>query len=115
MGGCGTTSTWPDGNCDSTSTMTTTVPNWDYPWDTCYNDGGSEVRIRVQVYNTITLPAGYWAMLEVYKLVPHQVPAYFEKAPRKIEFKSEAPGFIHKKIKQPVSRSGFKRGQRNEL
>ena len=41
---------------------------------------------------------------------------YYEKSliPKKLEFKSKAPGFIYKTFKQPISKTGFRRGQRNE-
>ena len=43
---------------------------------------------------------------------PWKVPNHYAPAPIKIEFKSVAPKLVHKKLKQPASKSGFKRGQR---
>jgi len=39
---------------------------------------------------------------------------WVEDVPMKLEFKSKAPKVIHRNFKQPISRSGFKRGQRQE-
>ena len=43
---------------------------------------------------------------------PHRVPNHYPAAPVKLEFKSQAPVFIHGNIKQPF-RDGFYRGNRN--
>lgn len=58
------------------------------------------------------VPVQFWIAL--YKERPHECPVYFNPAPKKLEFKSNAPAFIHKNFKQPLAKSGFKRGQRIE-
>ncbi len=47
-----------------------------------------------------------------YELEPWKVPNHYPSAPHKLIYKSKAPLFQHKNFKQPVSKSGFKKGQR---
>lgn len=49
---------------------------------------------------------------EYYKKYPHRVPNVYIEAPLKLQYKSNTPLMINKTIKQPDSKSGFKRGQR---
>ena len=54
--------------------------------------------------------ADYERLMEFYQ--KHFEYPDYDPAPRKLEYISKAPKFIHKTIKQPVSRAGYKRGQR---
>ncbi len=55
---------------------------------------------------------GIPAWPELYGDAPHRAPNHYPPAPPKIQFKSTALGKPKVTIKQPVSKAGFKRGQR---
>lgn len=57
-----------------------------------------------------SIPIQFWP--DLYDEIPHKIPNHYPPAARKLEFKSKTPLFICKIYKQPISKSGFKRGQR---
>ncbi len=74
--------------------------------------GGNEYYSDTAIYHDWYT---YVAKAEIAEIAePWKVPNHYPPAPLKLEYKSKAPRFISKKYKQPVSRSGFKRGQRYE-
>ena len=70
---------------------------------------GTEPHIKISD-TLIETPVQFWP--DLYLEEPQKCLACFESAPLKLEYKTNARRFIHKILKQPVSKTGFKRGQR---